>query len=124
MANLAKIAARLAGWGSVLLGGVVLLRPKQLGKALGIDTTKDAGMALTFALAFRDIAIGLYLALAIDIKGLRQGLLYRMMAETSDTLMTGLGRGVIRQPAGRKIALTIPPLILIEWLIRINLKSK
>jgi len=123
LADLAKVFARIAGWGSVGLGGVVLVRPKQLGKVLGIDTTKGAGMALTFALAVRDMAIGLYLVRAKDTKGLRQGLLYRMLAETSDTLMTGLGRGVIRQPAARKIALTIPPLILIEWLIRTNLKD-
>jgi hypothetical protein len=123
LADLAKFSARLAGWGSVGLGGLVLVRPKQLGKVLGIDTTKGAGMALTFALAVRDMAIGLYLVRAKDTKGLRQGLLYRMVAETSDTLMTGLGRGVIRQPAGRKLAMTIPPLILIEWLIRQNLKD-
>ena len=123
MANLAKISARLAGWGSALLGGVVLLRPKELGSKLGIDTKNRAGMALTLALAFRDIAIGVYLIRAKDAKGLRQGLLYRLVAETSDTLMTGLGWGVIRQPAGRKISLTIPLLMVGEWFIRHNLKD-
>ena len=123
MANLAKTFARLAGWGSALLGGVVLVRPKQLGSVLGIDTKKQAGIALTIALALRDIAIGVYLIRAKDKNGLRQGMLYRMLGETSDTLMTGLGRGVIRQPAGRKIALTIPPLLLIEWFIRQNLQD-
>lgn len=123
MANLAKISARLAGWGSVLLGGMVLVRPKELGSKLGIDTKNRAGMALTFALAFRDIAIGIYIIRAKDAKGLKQGLLYRMIAETNDTLMTGLGWGVIRQPAGRKLSLGIAPLLLVEWFIRRSLKD-
>lgn len=123
MADLAKTAARLAGWSSAALGGAVLVRPKQLGRALGIDTKKRAGMALTFALAFRDLAIGLYIIRAKDVNGLRQGLLYRMLGEVSDTLMTGLGWGVIRQPAGRKLSLGIPPLLVVEWFIRHNLKD-
>ena len=123
MANLAKLSARFGGVSSIILGGAVLVRPVQLGKMLGIDTKKRAGMALTYGLAARDIAIGVYLLRAKDTKGLRQGMLFRLLAETSDVLMTGLGRGVILQPAGRKIALGIPPLMVGEWFIRRSLKD-
>ncbi len=123
MPKLAKLSARLAGLSSVVLGGLVLVRPVQLGRVLGIDTKKRVGMALTFGLAFRDIAIGIYILRAKDSKGLRQGMLFRMVAETSDVLMTGLGWGVIRQPAGRKIAVGIPPLMVGEWFIRRSLKD-
>lgn len=123
MANLAKLSARFGGVSSIILGGAVLLRPVQLGSKLGIDTKKRAGMALTFGLAVRDIAIGIYLLRAKDAKGLRQGMVFRLMAETSDVLMTGLGRGVILQPAGRKIALGIPPLMLTEWFLMRKLKD-
>jgi hypothetical protein len=123
MAQKAKLLTRLAGLGSVGLGGLVLARPAQLGSLLGIDTKKQAGLALTFGLAVRDIAIGTFILRARDNQSLRQGLLFRMLAETSDFLMTGLGRGIIRQPTGRKIALSILPLLLVEWLIRQNLKD-
>ncbi len=123
MGQKARLFTRLAGLGSMGLGGLVLVRPAQLGSLLGIDTKKQAGLALTLGLAVRDIAIGVYILCARDNRALRQGLLFRLLAETSDFLMTGLGRGIIRQPAGRKIALSIPPLLLSEWLIRQSLKD-
>lgn len=123
MAKKAKLLTRIVGLGSFLLGVLVLVRPVQLGNLLVIDTKKRAGLILTFGLALRDIAIGVYILRAKDTRALRQGLLFRMLSETSDFLMTGLGRGLIRQPAGRKIAFSIPPLLITEWLIRQSLKD-
>lgn len=123
MANLTKLSARLAGVGSVALGGLVLVRPVQFGKLLGVDTSKQAGKVLTYGLAVRDIAIGIYILRAKDTKGLRRAITVRMLGEISDTLMTAFGRGVIRQPAGRKLALGIPPLIAVEYFLIRKLKD-
>jgi hypothetical protein len=123
MAQKAKFLARSGGLASLVLGGIVLARPIQMGKLLGIDTKQRAGRALAFGLALRDIAIGVFILRAKDNSALRQGLLFRMLSETSDFLMTGLGRGLILQPAGRKIAATIPAIMIGEWLVRRNLKD-
>lgn len=123
MAKIAKPAAQLMGWGSIALGGVVMLLPKKLGKLLGVDTAKRGGLILALVLALRDLAVGVLILRAKNNTALRRSITVRMLCEVSDTLMTAFGRGLIRQPDGRKLAFAIPPLIVVELWVRQNLED-
>lgn len=123
MGKWVKPATQLMGWGSVALGGIVLLLPKKLGRLLGLDTSKRGGLILALILAVRDLAVGVLILRSKDTAALRRSITVRMLCEVSDTFMTGFGRGLVKQPEGRKLALGIPPLIVIElWVLR-NLKD-
>lgn len=124
MAKLMKLAARMMGWSSIALGGVVLVRPKQLGKLLALDTEKQAGLAMTFALAIRDFLVGLYIVRAKDTKTLKRGVMLRLLCEMSDLMTFTFGKGFVLQPQGRKIILlTIPPIVAVEVFVRQSLKD-
>jgi hypothetical protein len=118
-----KPVAQLMGWGSIALGLIVMVLPRRLGKLLGIDTSRRAGVVLTYILAVRDLAVGIAIMRAKDTATLRTGVTLRMLCEISDFNMTVFGWGLIRQPQARRFGLGIPLLIGFEFLVRQNLKD-
>ncbi|MEW5852893.1 MAG: hypothetical protein AB2A00_29190 [Myxococcota bacterium] len=108
------------GVGSVALGGVALVRPAQVGRALGLETSSRGGLQLSRVLAVRDVVLGLnILAAGRDPEKLRRGIAFRMAAELSDLVMLTVGRKRVVQPRGRWLALTVFPVVAFEaWVYR------
>ncbi|NWJ46137.1 MAG: hypothetical protein HXX08_09685 [Chloroflexi bacterium] len=119
-----KILPRLMGWGFLILGGLLQAWPRQLGSLLGVDTKKRSGLVLVRILALREVIIGSFIVRAKDSQRLKQGILIRMLAEMSDFAMHMFGKGVFIQPTSRRIGYMIPPVLLVEFLIRGSIKEQ
>ncbi|MEI6044184.1 MAG: hypothetical protein WCS37_07315 [Chloroflexota bacterium] len=124
ISKLKPILARLIGLVSLLLGGVVMVFPDKMGPLLGIDHKKRAGLILLRGLALRDLLLGLYLVRASDQRSLKRGLSLRMLYDLTDFFMSVFGRGIIIQPTARKVAISIPGVVLVTYLIRRSLKEE
>jgi hypothetical protein len=124
MNNILKKLPKPMGLGFLLLGVLLLIRPRQLGPLFGVDTTKRAGLILVRVLAVREMLTGGYILLAKDSKALKRGILARMLAETSDFFMHMFGKGIFLQPISRRVGYMVPPVLLVEYLIRRSVEEK
>jgi hypothetical protein len=47
-----------------------------------------------------------------------------MLAETSDFFMHMFGKGIFLQPISRRVGYMVPPVLLVEYLIRRSVEEK